>query len=85
MNTTAPAFGCGADRIQFDVASTRILGLVAEKLGVEEVPLVARVGRVIAASWGARSELSGFDQSRMDAYVVRRLTFRRVAVWRHSG
>ncbi len=41
MNVVVPAYDCEAEGIQFDVAVTRVLGLVAEKVGVEEVPLIA--------------------------------------------
>ena len=70
MNAIVPAYDYGAEGIQFEVALTRILGLVAEKLGVEVVPLAACVGRVSAAPQQARLELPGFDQSAMDGYAV---------------
>jgi molybdopterin molybdotransferase len=71
MNAIVPAFGCLAGGIPFDVALDRVLGLVTEKLGVEDVPLAECVGRVIAASFDARLDLPGFDQSAMDGYAVR--------------
>jgi molybdopterin molybdotransferase len=71
MNAITPAFGCLAGGIPFDVALDRVLGLVAETLGVEDVPLAECVGRVIAAPFEARLDLPGFDQSAMDGYAVR--------------
>ena len=43
MNVIVPTFGCAAVGIPFDVALGRVLGLVAEKPGVEDVPLAACV------------------------------------------
>jgi molybdopterin molybdotransferase len=76
VNAIAPAYGCEGDGIQFDVAVTRVLGLVAERVGVEEVPLTACAGRVIAAPWEARLGLPRFDQSAMDGYAVCRADLR---------
>lgn len=70
MNAIVPAFCCTTEGIPFDVALARVLGLGAEKLGVEDVPLVACVGRVIAAPLKARLDLPGFVQSAMDGYAV---------------
>lgn len=70
MNAIVPAFGCAAEGIPFDIALASVLGLVAEKLGIEDVPLAACVGRIIAAPFDARLDLPGFDQSAMDGYAV---------------
>jgi molybdopterin molybdotransferase len=70
MTAITPAFGRSAEGIPFDVALARVLGLVAEKLGVEDTPLTACVGRVIAAPFEACLDLRGFVQSAMDGYAV---------------
>ena len=70
MNVIVAAFGCSAEGIPFDVALARVLGHAAEELGVEDVPLAACAGRVIAAPFVARLDLLGFDQSAMDDYAV---------------
>jgi molybdopterin biosynthesis enzyme len=70
VNAIVPAFDCRSEGIQFEAALTCILGLVAEKLGVEVVPLAACVARVIAAPRQARLELPGFAQFAMDGYAV---------------
>ncbi len=70
MNAIVPAFGCATEGIPFNVALARVLGLVTEKLGTEDVPLAACVGRIIAAPFDARLNLPGFDQSAMDGYAV---------------
>ena len=71
MSAIAPAFGCLTGGIPFDVTLDRVLGLVADKLGVENVPLAECVGRVLTAPFEARLDLPGFDQSAMDGYAVR--------------
>jgi molybdopterin molybdotransferase len=71
MNAIAPGFGFSAEGIPFDIALARVLGHAAEELGVEDVPLAACAGRVIAAPFVARLDLPGFDQSAMDGYAVR--------------
>ena len=70
MNVIAPAFGCAAEAISFDIALARVVGcLAAEELGVEDVPLATCAGRVIATPFVARLDLPGFDQSAMDGYL----------------
>jgi molybdopterin molybdotransferase len=70
MNAIVSAFGCATEGVPFNIASARVLGLVAEKLGIEDVPLAACVGRIIAAPFDARLDLPSFDQSAMDGYAV---------------
>jgi molybdopterin molybdotransferase len=69
MNVIASAFGCAAEVIPFDIALARVVGLAAEELGVEDVPLATCAGRVIATPFVARLDLPGFDQSAMDGYL----------------
>lgn len=71
MSAIAPAFGCLVEGIPSYVALDRVLGVVAEKLGVEDAPLAECVGCVIAAPFEPRLDLAGFDQSAMDGYAVR--------------
>jgi molybdopterin molybdotransferase len=70
MNAIVPVFGCATEGVPFDIALARVLGLVAEKLGIEAVPLAACAGRIIAAPFDAWLDLPGFDQSAMDGYAV---------------
>lgn len=71
MNAIAPVFGCAAGGISCDAALGRVLSLVTEILGEEEVTLMDCTERVIASPFTARSDLPRFDQAAMDGYAVR--------------
>jgi hypothetical protein len=72
MNAIVPAFGCATEGVPFNVALARVMGLVTEDLGTNDVPLAACVGRIIAAPLDARLDLPVSISRRWTAmlYVV---------------
>ncbi|GGF43368.1 molybdopterin molybdenumtransferase [Aliidongia dinghuensis] len=71
MNAINPNFGCATGGLSVEHALKRVLALVARRLPVEEVPIDACAGRVIAAGFRAVCDLPRFDQSAMDGYAIR--------------
>jgi molybdopterin molybdotransferase len=71
MNAISRTFGCASGAMSFDAALHLVLNLAPGKMPTETVQLMECVGRVIAESFLARSDLPRFDQSAMDGYAVR--------------
>src|SRR5688572_26205355 len=60
------------DVIDRDEAERRFRAAIAlEPLGVEEVPLSAALGRVLAADVTSRVDVPSFDRSNVDGFAVR--------------
>jgi len=56
--------------ISVDQALATVLGAI-EPLGVERVPLLDGLGRVLAQEVSSPRDIPGFDNSAMDGYAVR--------------